>query len=735
MWIRLRRWLNDIPIHDPIERRQAPLLQIMLIGCIIAASLALLNNQIVPNTIERRILGIATNALLIVCATIGLVLLRRSRFQLAVLISSVGMALTFGVFVIALGFRTTIPTLIIFAVPITLVGLLAGRRALLLIIGISYVSVLAAVILQRVAPMLTGFVPTQGDPTPRAVIVFILITSLLGFFFDRFGNTLSNALQRALAREQELEHSRAALETRTADLEREVVERRRVEAALRESEEHYRLIAEHTSDLISLFDLNNDWRRVYASPSHRNILGFDPAELIGSSLPDLVHPDDLSDVLKQIPQITATGTTQTTCRLRHADGSWRWIEVQASAIDRQGGRYIVAVGRDITERRQLQAQFLQAQRMESIGRLAGGVAHDFNNLLTAIMGNLELALDTLPDDHIVHGDLTEAQKAANRGAGLTRQLLAFARKQPIEPHVINLNDLIAEMDKLLRRLIGEDIELVTQPASNLAPIKADSGQLEQVIVNLAVNARDAMPNGGKLTIETRNVEIDHDYVQQHIGVASGIYVLLAISDTGAGMDAETLRQAFEPFFTTKPKGRGTGLGLATCYGIIKQHGGHIWPYSEPGHGSTFRIYLPLADEPTQARTMPQQSNALPGGTETVLLAEDELAVRSLAARVLRERGYTVLEASDGDEALRLAHEHSTAPIDLLLTDVVMPRVSGRVLVEQVSAIQPSIKVLYISGYADHAVVHHGRLDPGVDFLHKPFAPSTLARKVREVLDA
>jgi PAS domain S-box-containing protein len=727
--------LNKAPIHDPIERRQAPLLQLMMISIIIAAGLALLNNQIAPDLSERRTLGIVTNTLFVLCAAIGLILLRRGRFQLAVLITSAAIALSSGVFVIVLGFPNVMPLLFVFAVPITLAGLLAGRRALLLIIGITYLSVFIALILQRVAPTWTGFMAMEVDPTPRMIVIFLLIVGLLGFFFDRFGNRLSNALHNALAREQDLEHSRAALETRTAELERQVAERRRVEAALRESEEHYRLIAENTSDLISLFDFDNGWRRVYASPSHQTILGFAPAELIGQPLPDLIHPEDLNRVLEQIPQIAAHGTGQVTCRLRHADSSWRWIDVQATIIDRQGGRYIVAVGRDITERTRLEAQLLAAQRMESIGRLAGGVAHDFNNLLTAIMGNLELALDTLPANHIVHEDLVEAQKATNRAADLTRQLLAFARKQPIETRIINVNDLIAEMDKLLRRLIGADIELITQPAPDLAPIKADSSQIEQVIVNLAVNARDAMPGGGKLTIETRNVEIDQDYVQLHIGVAAGMYVLLAISDTGTGMDAETQRQAFEPFFTTKPKGRGTGLGLATCYGIVKQHGGHISAYSEPGHGSTFRVYLPLAGEPLPAQEQRQQPPALPSGTETVLLAEDELAVRVLAARVLRERGYIVLEAGDGDEALRLAHEHSTAPIDLLLTDVVMPRVGGRALVEQVSAIQPSIKVLYISGYADHAVIHHGRLDPGVEFLHKPFSPSTLARKVREVLDA
>jgi CheY-like chemotaxis protein len=291
------------------------------------------------------------------------------------------------------------------------------------------------------------------------------------------------------------------------------------------------------------------------------------------------------------------------------------------------------------------------------------------------------------------------------------------------------------MDKLLRRLIGEDIDLVTLPSPDLAPVRADPGQIEQVIVNLAVNARDAMPEGGKLTIETRNIVLAQSYARQHVGVTPGPYVLLAISDTGTGMDEETQRRIFEPFFTTKEKGRGTGLGLATCYGIVKQHGGHIWPYSEVGHGSTFRIYLPQVDEPIEVRTRPDALGTLSHGTETVLLAEDETAVRVLAARVLRDRGYTVLEAADGDEALRLAREHGDATIDLLLTDLVMPHLSGRALVEQVAGIYPGVKVLFISGYADNAVVHHGRIDAGVEFLHKPFSPSTLARKVREVLDS
>ncbi|HEX9441311.1 MAG TPA: PAS domain S-box protein [Roseiflexaceae bacterium] len=731
---RLRHWLNDTPLRDPIERRQAPLLQIMLIGIIILVGLALLNNLIAPNTVESRLLGIASNALYILCAASSLVVLRRGRFRLAVLIPAAGITLIFGVAFIAVGLRDGAPFLIVFAVPITLVGLLAGRSALFVAIGISLAAVILALILQRVAPALTGFVPV-GDSSAWIVVGFILATCVLGLFLDRFGHTLSAALNDALARERELELSRAALSARTAELEREIAERLRIEGALRDSEERYRLLAENSSDLISLIDLDNGGRRVYASPSYRTVLGYDPAELIGASAFDLVHPDDLNNVTEQASRLATQRTAQTTYRIRHADGSWRWIEVQGAAITRQGGRFVVAVSRDVTERKQLESQFLQAQKMESVGRLAGGVAHDFNNLLTAIVGNLELALDTLPPDHVARADLEEIQKAADRAAGLTRQLLAFARKQPIEPQLINLNDLIGDMDRLLQRLIGADIELITLPAADLGQIKADPGQIAQVIVNLAINARDAMPEGGKLTIETRNIVLAQSYARQHVGVTPGPYVLLAISDTGSGMDEETQRRIFEPFFTTKEKGRGTGLGLATCYGIVKQHGGHIWPYSEVGHGSTFRIYLPQVDEPVEARTRPDALGTLSHGTETVLLAEDESAVRALAARALRERGYTVLEAADGDEALRLAREHGDATIDLLLTDLVMPHLSGRALVEQVAGIYPGVKVLFISGYADNAVVHHGRIDAGVEFLHKPFSPSVLARKVREVLDS
>jgi two-component system, cell cycle sensor histidine kinase and response regulator CckA len=395
---------------------------------------------------------------------------------------------------------------------------------------------------------------------------------------------------------------------------------------------------------------------------------------------------------------------------------------------------LIGISRDITERKRLEAQFLQAQKMESVGQLAGGVAHDFNNLLTAINGYAELALMALPADAVVRDDLEQIVKSASRAATLTRQLLAFARKQIMDPYVLNLNALIVDVDKLLQRLIGENIELVAHLAPDLGLVKVDPGQIEQVLVNLAVNARDAMLDGGKLTIETHNVALEPDYAQQHIGVTPGAYILVAISDTGTGMDAETRRRIFEPFFTTKEPGRGTGLGLATCYGIVKQHGGNIWAYSEPGHGTTFKMYLPRVDAPGEVWPPHDDESELPRGSEVVLLVEDEPTIRELAGRVLRAQGYTMLEASDGIMALRVLFEHTGAPIDLVVTDIIMPQLSGTALVAQIKASYPGIKSLFMSGYTDDAIIHHGRVEAGIAFLQKPFSPAALARKVREVLD-
>lgn len=379
-------------------------------------------------------------------------------------------------------------------------------------------------------------------------------------------------------------------------------------------------------------------------------------------------------------------------------------------------------------------QLRQAQKMEAVGRLAGGIAHDFNNLLTVITGYSDLMLRKLDRNNELRPKIEEVKKAGDRAAGLTRQLLAFSRKQILQPKIIDLNDIVVDTFKMLQRLIGEDIELLMAPQSKIGKVKADPGQIEQILMNLAVNARDAMPIGGKLTIKTSNVHLDHGYTMQHVAVQPGDYVLLSVSDTGCGMDAETRERIFEPFFTTKEMGKGTGLGLSTVYGIVKQSGGHIWVYSEIGHGTTFKIYLPREGASDEAFETAAQRELNISGSETVLLVEDEGAVRQMTKQVLEELGYQVIEAENGPEAIRLNAAHNSE-IDLLLTDVVMPRMSGRELADQLTSERPDLRVLYTSGYTEDAIIHHGVLDDGMAFLEKPFTPELVALKVREVLDA
>jgi len=389
---------------------------------------------------------------------------------------------------------------------------------------------------------------------------------------------------------------------------------------------------------------------------------------------------------------------------------------------------------DRAENRRLEEELRQSQKVEAIGRLAGGIAHDFNNLLTAIVGYSDLALTNLGEGSPLSADILEIKKAGQRAATLTRQLLAFSRKQVLQPIVLDLNDVVSNTENMLRRLIGEDIELVTLLGTNLASVRADPGQIEQIILNLTVNARDAMPQGGKLTIETANVELDEAYARRHIAVEPGSYVMLAVRDNGLGMDAETQEHLFEPFFTTKELGKGTGLGLSTVYGIVKQSGGNISVHSEPGKGAIFEIYFPRVNEAAEAREQPKKDHSESlTGTETVLLVEDQGIVRNLVRNVLDRHGYNVLQASHGEEALRLANEHE-GPIHLLLTDVVLPQMSGQQLAERMATLRSEMRVLYMSGYTNDAIVHHGVLDPGISFLQKPFTPDALARKIREILD-
>ena len=389
---------------------------------------------------------------------------------------------------------------------------------------------------------------------------------------------------------------------------------------------------------------------------------------------------------------------------------------------------------EIEERERLEAQFLQAQKMEAVGQLAGGVAHDFNNLLTGIVGYSQLGMMKGCPRGRLSGYLQEIQNAAQRASHLSRQLLAFSRQQIIEPKVLGINDLFLDLEQMLRRLIGEDVELVILPAPDLGMVKVDPGQMEQVLINMAVNARDAMPDGGKLIIQTANVTVDEEYAGRHLGVTPGEYEVLSVSDNGVGMDSEVKERIFEPFFTTKEVGKGTGPGLSTCYGIVAQSGGHITVDSEPGEGASFKIYLPRVDDTTGTLALRDISEHLPLGSETVLLVEDEPLVREVTSQVLREQGYTVLEAANGHEAMNVAQQHLDEVIHLLLTNVVMPLMGGRELTKQLKGIHPEARVLYTSGYTDEVTLSQGVLSPDADFMQKPFTPDVLARTVRGVLE-
>jgi two-component system cell cycle sensor histidine kinase/response regulator CckA len=412
------------------------------------------------------------------------------------------------------------------------------------------------------------------------------------------------------------------------------------------------------------------------------------------------------------------------------------LDRYSSPVVGQDGKYYGRIWtfRDITERKKLEAQLFKSQKLETVGKLAGGFAHEFNSILTAIIGQSELLLGDLPAGSPLTKNATEISKAAGRAAALTRQLLAYGRKQFLQPEVLDLNRVITGMEGIFQHLVGSEVDTQIVPAADLRAMKVDAGQIEQVIMNMAINARDAMPNGGKLTLETANVSFDLESVSRYPELKPGDYVMLAITDTGTGMSEEVKARLFEPFFSTKGVGQGTGLGLSTCYGIVKQSGGHISVYSEPGRGTTFKIYLPQIE--TQAKiSIPRlDSPDLPHGTETILLVEDDPALREMAATLLRRLGYTVLTAANGVEALSLKHARNTGHVDLLFTDVVMPHMSGKELADRVRALYPHTKILFTSAYTDNAIVHQGVLDKGVALLQKPFTPSALAKKLREVLD-
>lgn len=510
--------------------------------------------------------------------------------------------------------------------------------------------------------------------------------------------------------------------------------------ALRESEARLRTVID--SNMIGIFFWDAAGNITDANDAFLRLVGYSQDDLQAGHVrwTNMTPPEYRQISNKAVEEIETTGLcTPFEKEYFRKDGS-RVPVLLGGALLRGMRERGVAFVLDLTERkkaeealRQTEERLRQSQKMEAIGRLAGGVAHDFNNLLTAITGYSDLMRECLRPPDPLYENVQEISKAAERAASLTRQLLAFSRKQILEPKVLDLNALVSEMDKMLRRMIGEDVELHLVLEPRLGRVKADPGQLEQVIVNLAINARDAMPHGGKLTIETSNVDLAATYTQTHPEVRSGRYVLLAVSDTGIGMDEQTKARIFEPFFTTKEVGRGTGLGLATVYGIVKQSGGSISVYSEVGQGAALKIYLPRIEEPAEKEAAVAAPVRPTRGTETILLVEDEEIVRNLARTILRSHGYTVLEARHGGEALILSEQHS-GPIHLLVTDVVMPQMSGRQLAERLAPLRPQTKVLYLSGYTDAAVVEHGVLEKEAAFLHKPFTPDALARKVRDVLD-
>lgn len=526
----------------------------------------------------------------------------------------------------------------------------------------------------------------------------------------------------------------------------DVTDHKKVEEAIRKSEEKYRTIIENIEEGYYEVDLAGNF--IFANDPEAKTLGYSMEELIGMNYCNYTELETSKRVYEVFNQVYKTGKSikDFSFDVIRKDGEKRSIEVSVSLIKDSEGKPIGfrGISRDVTERKHaeakmtaLQEQLRQSQKMEAIGQLAGGVAHDFNNLITVIRGYTDLILHSIDKNNPLYEDTLEIKNASEKAESLTRQLLAFSRKQILQPKVLELNTLISNMAKLLKRLIGENIELITNFSADKAKIMADPGQIEQVFINLVVNARDAMPEGGKLIIETCNLEIDEEFTHNHINMNPGPYVELSISDTGIGMSQEIKEHIFEPFFTTKEKGKGTGLGLSTVFGIVKQSGGNILVYSEPDQGTTFKIYLPRVEETLESKESFESKNNIPSqhmGNETILVVEDEEVLRKLITSVLKKRGYKIIEASDGEDALDLIKGQKENSIHLVITDLVMPRMSGPELIKKLSLLHPETKVLCISGYTVNPMIQPELLKPQTSFLRKPFAPETLAQKVCEIIN-
>lgn len=505
----------------------------------------------------------------------------------------------------------------------------------------------------------------------------------------------------------------------------------RLRKQIAEREELFRLITENAADMIAVVDM--DGNRLYSSPSCQRLLGYSPEELRQTKRVEQIHPDDREKVMEAATEAQRSGVGPIVeYRIRHKDGHWVPLESAASAVRNSSGgvEKLVIVNRDLTEQKDLEKQLLLSQKLEAIGRFSGGVAHDFNNLLGVILGYSEELQKRIPPDDPYREAVDEIQNAGKRAASLTQQLLAFGRKQVFEPQILDLQTIVVEGAKMLERLIGEDISLEVATVKQIGMVKADRSQIERVIFNLAVNARDAMPEGGTVTIEMADVELDGTNPKLNRRIAPGSYVLLKVTDTGCGMDAEVQSHIFEPFFTTK--GHGTGLGLATVYGVIKQSGGDILVESAPGKGSTFKIYLPRVSETAEKAEQAETTGKTGPGHRTVLLVEDERALRKLTRKVLVDMGLTVLEAENGFQAVEIAKRTAT-PIDLLLTDVIMPGMSGRALAETLSPQRPEMRVIFMSGHSDGVIAKHGAVEAGISILRKPFSKDELTRRVEDAV--